>query len=592
MPEDDNKAIVRTFLATLDQGMAERRDAVITAPAFAAVKLVFAPFGGIQVTVEQLVADGDLVICQARLRGRHVAPFAGIPATGRAIDVATALAFRIAGGRIADSWSSWDADAVLRQLQAEHAREPVLDADEIQGNIVPGFSKDHQTLVFLTVIDPVAAARWLARAIPHVATLREVEDFKRLFERTRRRRGTEGTVTSTWLNVALSASGLAKLGADPDAVVDRAFREGMSRRAAVLGDPVQPTAPGHASRWRFGGQAPGPDVLLIIAGDDPDRVAREAARWVADAAPALRVAFEQRGSALPPPMTGREPFGYADGISQPRLRGRLSERSDDFLTPRTREGELAQAQRGADLVWPGEFVLGYPVEGAAGGPAPASVAGPSWMHNGSFLVVRRYRQDVERFHGFLRDTSARLAREVPQLRELTPGRLGALMFGRWASGAPLELAPDRDAPAIGEDRTVNNQFSFSRAALPCPYAAHIRRSNPRNDRDDGRRHRLLRRGIPFADGTERGLLFLAYMASIERQFEFLASAWINNPNLGSAGAGVDPVIGVAASGRPFTVPVNADGTGPTLTLPEWVTPTGGAYFFAPSISALARLAAR
>jgi Dyp-type peroxidase family len=481
-------------------------------------------------------------------------------------------------------------EVLLDQMGAAPGVEPVLDADEIQGNIAPGFSKDHQTLVVLEIVDPAQARRWLARLIPHVATLREVHDFKRLFERTRRRRGAEGAVMSTWINVALAAGGLARLGADPGAVTDRAFRDGMARRAAVLGDPVDPRAPGHATRWRFGSE-PVADILLIVAGDDGERVERETARWVGEAPPGLRVIFAQRGAVLPPPLTDREPFGYADGISQPRLRGRLSSRDDDFLEPRAADGRLARPQPGGPI-WPGEFILGYPREGIAGAAGAASDGGPAWMRNGSFVVVRRLRQDVPRFHAFLRDASARLARDVPALRDLTPARLGALMFGRWASGAPLELAPDRDAPQLGKDRTRNNEFSFSRGALPCPHAAHIRRSNPRNDRDDADHHRLLRRGIPFADGAERGLLFVAYIASIERQFERVTRAWLNAPDLGVTGAGVDPIVGAAATGRTFTVPVSPTGAGPILTLPEWVTPTGGEYFFAPSISALAQLTAR
>src|SRR4051794_17606410 len=58
--------------------------------------------------------------------------------------------------------------------------------------------------------------------------------------------------------------------------------------------------------------------------------------------------------------------------------------------------------------------------------------------------------------------------------------------------------------------------------------------NPRNDRVFGSdRRRIIRRGVPFGlpydpaappaddEATRRGLLFIAYMASLEEQFEFL-----------------------------------------------------------------------
>ena len=63
--------------------------------------------------------------------------------------------------------------------------EPVLAGDEIQGNILPGFNKDYQALVALHFGDVASARAWLASLIPVVSTLREVEQFKRLFEEWR-----------------------------------------------------------------------------------------------------------------------------------------------------------------------------------------------------------------------------------------------------------------------------------------------------------------------------------------------------------------------------------------------------------------------
>src|SRR5207253_9441831 len=84
--------------------------------------------------------------------------------------------------------------------------------------------------------------------------------------------------------------------------------------------------------------------------------------------------------------------------------------------------------------------------------------------------------------------------------------------------------------------------------------------------------RIVRRGIPFGrvlanplrpgrDKGQRGLLFVAYQASIESQFEFLMTDWADstiNPRSysGDAGdrpAGHDPIIGQQpADGRERT----------------------------------------
>ena len=42
---------------------------------------------------------------------------------------------------------------------------------------------------------------------------------------------------------------------------------------------------------------------------------------------------------------------------------------------------------------------------------------------------------------------------------------------------------------------------------------------------------------------DRGLLFLDYQTSIERQFEFVTNLWVNNPEFSDAGNGHDPILG-------------------------------------------------
>src|SRR5262245_57331539 len=64
----------------------------------------------------------------------------------------------------------------------ERGGEPLLEINQIQGNIFPGFSKDHQTLLFLRIDDPDAFRVWLAGILPQVATTEFVMAFNRLFK--------------------------------------------------------------------------------------------------------------------------------------------------------------------------------------------------------------------------------------------------------------------------------------------------------------------------------------------------------------------------------------------------------------------------
>ena len=64
---------------------------------------------------------------------------------------------------------------------------------------------------------------------------------------------------------------------------------------------------------------------------------------------------------------------------------------------------------------------------------------------------------------------------------------GRRPFGRWKSGAPIDLTPDVDDPALGGDPQRNNDFNYIHPGSDlttdesrCPFTAHIRKTNPRD----------------------------------------------------------------------------------------------------------------
>jgi len=524
----------------------------------------------------------------------------------------------------------------------KEVKEPELEVDQIQGNILVGFNKDNQTLIFLDIQDVSAFKLWLRAVIPFVATTEEVLQFNRLFKMIRSRRKVESrAVLSTWMNMAFSFKGLEKLDEKEAAKFqDKGFKAGLAKRSRGLNDPSK--GEGAQQTWLIGGENNEADLMIILASDSIEEMAfavRRLESWVYEGAQlhgktvpsGAAVIFKQKGATLPSPLTGHEHFGFLDGVSQPGIRGTAG-KSKELITARQNPADPNQGKPGQDRLWPGEFVFGYPGQDPkdADKKGELKMEGPAWNKNGSFLVFRRLRQDVGGFHDFLKNEGERL--------KLGAELFGAKCVGRWASGAPIERAPTADNLKMSRDDCANNAFDFQDATVPkapkpgsdqcadnfpkslaqedkdglvCPFAGHIRKAYPRDDvavdpktknppnEADTETHRLLRRGIPFGDPFDptvipddgnRGLLFLAYQTSIENQFEFVIKNWVNDPEFKDPGSGHDPILGQADKNgnreRFFAVKL-ANGEKQTIRIEkDWVIPTGGGYFFSPSIHAL------
>lgn len=69
-------------------------------------------------TVTHIVAEGDLVAVQNRVRGTHHGPLGDLPATGNRVDFAALQLFRIGGRLIVEHWEMFDESALTQQLGA------------------------------------------------------------------------------------------------------------------------------------------------------------------------------------------------------------------------------------------------------------------------------------------------------------------------------------------------------------------------------------------------------------------------------------------------------------------------------------------
>ena len=374
------------------------------------------------------------------------------------------------------------------------------------------------------------------------------------------------------LGVGLSYAGLEALGVPEQslATFPAEFRQGMAARADYIGD-VGENAPEH---W----EAPlgSKDVHLVVAALARDTSLMETLVTLAETPirdlPGVTPIWSLDVHV---PPDGREQFGFKDSISQPAVEG------TGILGSNPHEAPLKA----------GEFVLGYEDENGDLPPIPQpEVLG----RNGTYVVFRKLHQRVGRLPPL---PAARTPRTRPRR-----SWLAAKFVGRWPSGAPLALAPDKDDPELGADPERNNAFLYGDdpRGLKCPVGAHARRMNARDAVITGqvRLHRMIRRGTNYGpslppgvledDGADRGLMFAFVGAHLDRQFEFVQRQWINDGKFIGAPAERDPLIGVQDGGE-FTIPkrpIRRRLPG----LPDFVVNRGGEYCFMPGLRALRWLA--
>src|SRR3954452_6908895 len=372
-----------------------------------------------------------------------------------------------------------------------------------------------------------------------------------------------------WVTLAFTWNGLRALGVPDDSLqtFPEEFRTGMAARADILGD----TGANAPENWVGG-----------LAGDDLHAIAilfsrtdEQCRRSIAEHDKLLARTDGVRSlsfldlNATPPFNYAHDHFGYRDRLSQPVMKG---------------TGEEPTPGSGAALE-PGEFILGYPDEN---GP-PALQPQPEVLsRNGSYMAYRRLEEHVGKFRDFLAEHG-----ETKEEQEL----IAAKLMGRWRSGAPLTLAPEKDDPELGADLERCNDFNYKDNdphGYAVPLGSHMRRMNPRDTAANMTRRRMIRRGATYGpplpedapeDGVERGIAAFVICGSLIRQFEFAQNVWANDRNFHELGNERDPIIGAQDGTLEYKIPkrpIRKKITG----LPAFTTVKGGAYFFLPGIKAL------
>jgi Dyp-type peroxidase family len=436
----------------------------------------------------------------------------------------------------------------------------MLEYDDIQHILLTRAPALTARYEFLSFRNPLGGRIWLSAILEKVHS---AAAMRASVERDKR-----------WVTVAFTWNGLRALGLDETslATFPEEFRQGMVARAEMLGD----TGRNHPDNW-VGGLA-GSDlhaIVILFARDaaERSRCQVEHADLVARCQD-VEVLSTLDLEATPPFDYAHDHFGYRDRLSQPVVQG---------------TGEVPTPGSGTPLK-PGEFILGYPDEDGL----PTNLPQPEILsRNGSYMAYRRLEEHVGKFRDFLREHG-----ETPEEQEL----IAAKLMGRWRSGAPLVLAPEKDDPALGADPQRNNDFNYKQMdphGYAVPLGSHMRRMNPRDTAHNMNRRRMIRRGATYGphlpesaaeDGAERGIAAFVICASLIRQFEFAQNVWVNDKSFHELSNERDPIIGAHDGTLEYKIPkrpIRKKITG----LPAFTTVRGGAYFFLPGINALRYLAA-
>ena len=411
---------------------------------------------------------------------------------------------------------------------------------------------------------------------------------------------------SSTLNLAFTMNGLKNIGV-PQSTLASFFQQqldhvpfidGSVDHAADVGDANSSFTSWNAPPWRIDDSMF--DVLLIVYGDTPEVI--EAQSVVLRGL--FRAGFTELQNEnlvldcqdLPANLVY---FDYHDGIAQPHIAGNpFVEKPDGGQPP----------------VDPGGFLLGMGTQQPWTNipvPTPAQFG-----KLGTFAAFRIMRQHLDAFENFL-------VTQLPNFKQLYPffpntlegdrvarDALKAMLVGRWPNGTPLAMWPvtgPSPAPAKPEQELNDFLYPAPAAVGGCPFGAHIRRTNPRDEQNPALPHRIMRRAMPYQIpycptdrySGEVGLMGLFLCASLAQQFDFVLGQWVNNAAPETPSANYDQADPVIGNHPPVLNPppppgdaivVTLDDSG-ALSIANFTQTVGSAYVFIPSLPSIRWVAA-
>jgi Dyp-type peroxidase family len=517
--------------------------------------------------------------------------------------------------------------------------ETRLDIKDMQGLIVRGYDElTAACFLLVKITDAVLAKKYirylLAENFLTPADKNAINASLRLILETPD--GGEAKPVMA-MHIAFTSSGLRKLNI-PEEVMQtfsREFREGMSysytvnemkveERPMLLGDVKD----NHPDNWKWGNDKNPVHGIVMFYALSTAELNEFVAKYFTDVADKGFELVSRQDTyeySTETRTNSKEHFGFRDGISQPIVEG-------------LKKAKTAPKE---SVIKAGEFILGYENEYGSFTPSPVVDASADPKNilpphpvqsnkkdlgkNGTYLVYRQLNQLVGRFWKYLYDNS----KEKAGTREDAAIKLGSKLVGRWPGGAPLVVSPDHDDAATSLYKDFG-YYEKDKDGYRCPFGAHIRRTNPRDQLHSGRdheqskqmvrKHQILRRGRSFGEpyvhsmepaemlqklikaqpemsaeeidrsDNARGLHFICLQGDIKRQFEFIQNVWANTATFGDLCDEVDPLISPRPTDQQpdcheFTCP-DTPLRRKYSNIPEFTRTVGGSYFFMPGFKAL------
>ncbi|PKY02385.1 Dyp-type peroxidase [Aspergillus campestris IBT 28561] len=435
-----------------------------------------------------------------------------------------------------------------------------MDKSDMQGDIWPGLLKKYEEFVLFEIKD---AADFKDR-LKEMVSKKQITTAQDALSTRQRVCGSGNEVEMSGVNIAFTSKGMVKL--DRDELRDDPFIKGMYTDMVSEGRDTD-------EEWDNSWRQDVHGVLLICGTEKKVQSTRERIIRTSLGSSIAVVGKPMAGATLPKKKDIHDPehFGFRDGVSQPILKGLDDDKIKEEGVQKT-------------FTAPGTILINNP----GFYDDNKKWWEPDWAKNGSYFVLRKMGQDVPKFHKYCENKARQLG--------FTQDEFEARLVGRWKNGAPVEKYPFESSTFDGN---LNDwDYEDPNKQTNCPFAAHIRKTNPRIGVGNTTNNLMMRRGIPYGpvwepgknDEVERGLLFTCYQSAIKNGFQFVMNRWVYNHGFPHDRNGQDAIIGQDIKGAVEEEDkklrlrlLDKKGLEHEISFTTFISVKGGEYFFTPPL---------